>query len=136
MPLVAFHPDIAGELRFEQADFGTSLSGIGASPHEVAAVLRVGGFGFREGKEVRNGTVRPLPFECFRRIDGEARAHYNLARMLRHMKQDDLCWQQLQLAVQKDPKLQEARTLLAQMDADRASSVVRVRFEEQPQQQP
>ena len=75
-------------------------------------------------------------FECFRRIDGEARAHYNLARMLRHMKQDDLCWQQLQLAVQKDPKLQEARTLLAQMDADRASSVVRVRFEEQPQQQP
>jgi tetratricopeptide (TPR) repeat protein len=47
------------------------------------------------------------------RAEGEAKAHYDLARLLRHMNQPDLARRQAELAVQKDPRLPEARELLA-----------------------
>lgn len=53
---------------------------------------------------------------CFRKTVGEARAHYNLARMLQHMQQTDLSRYHLQLALQKDPQLAPAQDLLAQLD--------------------
>jgi tetratricopeptide (TPR) repeat protein len=56
-------------------------------------------------------------FEVFRRSVGEARAHYNLARMLHHMDQDDMCRQQLDLALRADPKLVEAQEMLVTMNA-------------------
>lgn len=58
---------------------------------------------------------------CFARLNGEAKAHYNLARMLHHMEQRDLCKQHLQLALQKDPTLEPARRLLNQLDAPTAN---------------
>jgi tetratricopeptide (TPR) repeat protein len=55
--------------------------------------------------------------EVFRHSVGEARAHYNLARMLHHMNQDDLCRQHLGMALQADPKLVEAQDMLVSMGA-------------------
>jgi hypothetical protein len=42
-------------------------------------------------------------------------AHYQLARMLHHMNQDELARQCALIAVQKDPNLEQARTLLGQL---------------------
>jgi len=53
----------------------------------------------------------------FKKSVGEARAHYNVARMLQHAKQDEACKQHLHTALQINPDLTEARQLLAQMDA-------------------
>jgi tetratricopeptide (TPR) repeat protein len=50
------------------------------------------------------------------KTDGEAKAHYNLARMLHHMQQDDLSRQHVQAALQKDPHLVPAHQLLAQLN--------------------
>jgi tetratricopeptide (TPR) repeat protein len=52
----------------------------------------------------------------FTKTDGEAKAHYNLARMLHHLDQDDLCREHLQQAVRKDPYLTSAREMLVQLD--------------------
>jgi tetratricopeptide (TPR) repeat protein len=52
---------------------------------------------------------------CFRKAVGEGMAHYNLARMLHHMKQEELCQQQLQLALQANPDFEPAQELLAQL---------------------
>src|SRR5262249_16060615 len=69
---------------------------------------------------------------CFRRVDGEARAHYNLGRMLLHMKQSEMGRQHLQVALQIEPELTEAKELLA--GATRGASVygpvVPVQFEQ------
>jgi tetratricopeptide (TPR) repeat protein len=53
---------------------------------------------------------------CFGRVNGEAKAHYNLARMLRHMDQPELTRQHLELALQKDPELADAKSLLGEMN--------------------
>jgi Tfp pilus assembly protein PilF len=53
---------------------------------------------------------------CFRKVMGPAEAHYNLARMLHHLGQDEQCKQHLQLALQVDPQLEAARQLLSQLD--------------------
>jgi tetratricopeptide (TPR) repeat protein len=55
--------------------------------------------------------------DVFRRSVGEAKAHYNVARMLHHMNQDDLCRQQLELSLRADPRLVEARDMLVQLGA-------------------
>jgi tetratricopeptide (TPR) repeat protein len=61
---------------------------------------------------------------CFRELVGEARAHYNLARMLHHMKHDDLARQHLQLALRADPQLAPARQLLVQLNGGRPAAGV------------
>src|SRR5947207_9883906 len=53
---------------------------------------------------------------CFQKTGGPAQAHYNLARMLHHLKQDDLSRQHLEQALQADPKCNAARDLLARLD--------------------
>jgi Tfp pilus assembly protein PilF len=55
----------------------------------------------------------------YRQTMGEALAHYNLARMLHHMNQVDLCRQQLDMALRADPQLSEARELLVQLSTTR-----------------
>jgi Tfp pilus assembly protein PilF len=54
---------------------------------------------------------------CFQKIGSPAQAHYNLARMLHHIKQDEIAKQHLHLAIQIDPRLASARQLLAQLDS-------------------
>lgn len=54
---------------------------------------------------------------CFRKTDGEAKAHYNLARMLHHMQQNDLSCQHLRIALEKNPQLAEAKQLLVNLES-------------------
>jgi Tfp pilus assembly protein PilF len=60
-------------------------------------------------------------FACFRKTLGEAQAHYNVARMLHHLHQDDACQQRLQQALQADPTLKPAKQLLARLNTPAAS---------------
>ena len=53
----------------------------------------------------------------FRKTVGEAKAHYNVARMLHHMNQDGLSRQHLDLALRADPTFFEARDMLIQLSA-------------------
>jgi Tfp pilus assembly protein PilF len=62
---------------------------------------------------------------CFQKIGGPAQAHYNLARMLHHLGQDEPSKQHLQLALQADPKLDAARQLLSHLDG-RPTGVVQM----------
>src|SRR5262249_23378718 len=53
----------------------------------------------------------------FKKTVGEAKAHYNLARMLHHLNQDDLSRQQLAIALSFEPQMTEASELSLQMSA-------------------
>jgi tetratricopeptide (TPR) repeat protein len=50
--------------------------------------------------------------DVFRKLGSEAQAHYNLARMLHHMQQDDQCRAHLEKALEADPQLASARQML------------------------
>jgi tetratricopeptide (TPR) repeat protein len=56
-------------------------------------------------------------FALFAKQEGEASAHYNVARMLHHNNQDELSKQHLRLALQLKPELAPARELLASLEA-------------------
>jgi tetratricopeptide (TPR) repeat protein len=60
-------------------------------------------------------------FTTLARIDGEAVAHYSIARMLHHVKEKDLCRKHLQLALQIQPDLEAAREMLAGLKAEETS---------------
>jgi tetratricopeptide (TPR) repeat protein len=62
---------------------------------------------------------------CFSRQYNEAVSQYQLARMLHHLQQYDQCRQYLQSALQKDPNLEPARALLAQLGAPTPVGAVR-----------
>ena len=49
----------------------------------------------------------------FKKFAGEARAHYNVARMLHHLKQDEACELHLNLALKAEPGFKEAQEMLA-----------------------
>ena len=72
--------------------------------------------------------------ECFFRVDSEARAYYNVGRMLHHMKQDELALRYVRIAVQKEPEMKEARELLTCVEGSpkAAEVVVPAQFEQQP----
>jgi tetratricopeptide (TPR) repeat protein len=55
-------------------------------------------------------------YNAFRKTQGEAVAHYNVARMLNHVGQTELGKQHLRLALQADPKMAQAQQLLAQLE--------------------
>jgi tetratricopeptide (TPR) repeat protein len=55
------------------------------------------------------------------RAMGAALAHYNLARMFEHMGQKDECRRHLEIALQLNPNLDEAREMLSQSPAQRAN---------------
>jgi tetratricopeptide (TPR) repeat protein len=54
--------------------------------------------------------------EAFKKLGGEAQAHYNLARMLHHMQQDELSKEHLLMALEAKPDLPGAREMLAQLE--------------------
>jgi Tfp pilus assembly protein PilF len=56
-------------------------------------------------------------YAVFAKIDGEAMAHYHVARMLLHTKQDRLGEQHLRLALQLQPDLAPASALLASLQS-------------------
>lgn len=68
---------------------------------------------------------------CFARIGGEAKAHYNVARMLQHLQQPELARQHLQLALQQDANLTNAQQLLNELNGRPAQPVHPVSYEEQ-----
>ena len=53
---------------------------------------------------------------AFARVENEAMAHFNVARMLVHMNEEELARQHLRLAVSMDKELTPARDLLAKLD--------------------
>jgi tetratricopeptide (TPR) repeat protein len=53
--------------------------------------------------------------KVYRRVNTEGVAYYNLARMMQHMNQLDQSRQYAQMAVMKEPGLQEAQTFLGQL---------------------
>jgi tetratricopeptide (TPR) repeat protein len=72
---------------------------------------------------------------CFERCGSEGKAHYNLARMLLHLNQEDLARQHLMTAVQREPNLAAAQQLLAELDNKSSpSGLSTVGFEEEQQQ--
>jgi tetratricopeptide (TPR) repeat protein len=69
----------------------------------------------------------------FSRYVSEDQAHYNVARMMYQMKQDDLARQHLRLALTRNPKLKQAAELLVQIETGvpgKGGAVVPVRHEE------
>jgi tetratricopeptide (TPR) repeat protein len=56
-------------------------------------------------------------FAWFKQTVGEAQAHYNVARMLHHIGQEEPCRRHLALALQADPNLSDARQLTAELNA-------------------
>jgi tetratricopeptide (TPR) repeat protein len=49
------------------------------------------------------------------KLRGSAQAHYDLARMMHHLEQDEAAKQHLQLAVSQDPELYAAQQLLTEL---------------------
>ena len=66
-------------------------------------------------------------FELFCHTVGEARAHYNLARMAEHLGQRDVSRQYLEAALRVEPNLADAQQMLTQMNGD--GGVKAVQFE-------
>jgi tetratricopeptide (TPR) repeat protein len=58
----------------------------------------------------------PDSLACFGRVHSPAMAHCQLARMLRHLQQPELCRQQLLLALEKEPNLEVAQKLLTSLE--------------------
>jgi hypothetical protein len=50
------------------------------------------------------------------RIDGEAKAHYDLARMMKHLNEPESAKQLALMALSKDANLQGPREMLAEME--------------------
>jgi Tfp pilus assembly protein PilF len=68
------------------------------------------------------------------RVEGEAMAHCHVGRMMIHLGQLEPGRMQLQLALQQNPNLDEARKVLAELDTGKFSSrepVVPVQYEQQ-----
>jgi tetratricopeptide (TPR) repeat protein len=56
-------------------------------------------------------------FAVLAKVDGDALAHYNIARMLHHVKEDELSKEHLQMALQVQPNLTAAGQLLLELNA-------------------
>jgi tetratricopeptide (TPR) repeat protein len=56
-------------------------------------------------------------YAALRRLSSEAKAHYDLARMLRHLDQIDLARKHVMIALQKDPKQPGAKALLDELNS-------------------
>jgi tetratricopeptide (TPR) repeat protein len=63
-------------------------------------------------------------FAVFAKLDGEAEAHYSVARMMQHTGQEELCKQHLQLALALKPDMAKARQLLTTLDQAQAKRTV------------
>lgn len=56
-------------------------------------------------------------FLVLEKLEGAANAHYDLARMMHHLEQDDACREQLEMALAKNPELFGAQQLLIELEA-------------------
>lgn len=56
-------------------------------------------------------------FAVLAKLEGHARAHYDLARMMHHLDQNDLSKEHLRLALAQNPELIGAQQLLAELEA-------------------
>jgi tetratricopeptide (TPR) repeat protein len=54
-------------------------------------------------------------YQAFCKVGTPAEAHYNIARMLHHLRQDDASREHLELALAADPNLAPARQMLANL---------------------
>jgi tetratricopeptide (TPR) repeat protein len=63
-------------------------------------------------------------FKAFARMNSEAQAHFNLGCTLRRLGDSERARQHLALAVQKDPQLSTAQTLLAEISAPKTTSPI------------
>ena len=61
--------------------------------------------------------------QTFLRVNSEAKAYYNIARMAQHMNQPDLSQQCLLIALQKDPQMKEAQQMVAELNGGNPSGV-------------
>jgi tetratricopeptide (TPR) repeat protein len=66
----------------------------------------------------------PESLDCFARVSTPAQAHYNLARMLRHLNRPELAREHARLALGKDPHLAPAQALLAELDGPAGRSPI------------
>jgi tetratricopeptide (TPR) repeat protein len=69
----------------------------------------------------------------FTQVVGEAKAHFNVGRMMLHVGQVEQGKQQIELALRKEPKFAEARDLLAKLEQGKVpakQAVVPVQYEE------
>ncbi|MCS6976131.1 MAG: tetratricopeptide repeat protein [Gemmatales bacterium] len=72
-------------------------------------------------------------YQHFARLFGPARAHYNVARMARHMGREDVCRHHATEALRHDPNLADARQLLESPTAeDSAVRQATVEFADEP----
>jgi tetratricopeptide (TPR) repeat protein len=55
-------------------------------------------------------------FAVLAKLEGTASAHYDIARMLHHLEQDEACKEHLRLALSQNPELEAARQLLAALE--------------------
>jgi len=55
-------------------------------------------------------------FRCFRQVTSEAQAHYDVARMLHYVQEDDACRRHLAAALAAQPNMEQAKHLLAELD--------------------
>lgn len=62
-------------------------------------------------------------FATFKRLHGDATAHYNVARMLHHVQQDDRCKDHLRQALQADPQYAQAKQMLDELEGSRSQGV-------------
>jgi tetratricopeptide (TPR) repeat protein len=74
--------------------------------------------------------------KVFATVQPVALAHYELARMLMQTQQVDLCRQHLQLALQENPKLEEARTMLVSINAGLAQASAEADIQQASYQEP
>lgn len=61
-------------------------------------------------------------YAFFEQTLGEARAHYNVARVLHHLNKPDECLAHLNMALKANPNLDEAKQLLAELQNPSAST--------------
>jgi tetratricopeptide (TPR) repeat protein len=61
-------------------------------------------------------------FAVFAKLEGEASAHYDVARMLHHVNEDQLCKQHLRQALRLKPEMVPARELLAKLESPKPTS--------------
>jgi tetratricopeptide (TPR) repeat protein len=71
-------------------------------------------------------------YACFKRIVSEPEAHYNVARMLHHVKEDDLCKEHLKQALAAKSDFAPAQQLLMEIEnpgSANGKAIVAVGFE-------
>jgi tetratricopeptide (TPR) repeat protein len=72
----------------------------------------------------------PESLATLAQAEGEAKAHYDLARLLRHMNQPALAKEHVALALSKDPNLAEAGQLLAELEGRAQPAIQRTDYQE------